>query len=96
MRMIEWTSRFKKDYKRESKGQHRGTLDASLELVVQALADDQALQPSQRDHDLTGDWAGCRECHLKPDLLLIYRKIDTEEHGILRLARLGSHSELFG
>ena len=46
-----------------------------------------------RDHDLSGDWAGYRECHIKPDLLLIYRKSDPD---ILRLARLGSHSELFG
>jgi mRNA interferase YafQ len=44
------------------------------------------------DHDLSGDWAGYRECHLKPDLLLIYRKADAST---LRLARLGSHSELF-
>ncbi|HMU31204.1 MAG TPA: type II toxin-antitoxin system YafQ family toxin, partial [Nitrospira sp.] len=43
-------------------------------------------------HDLSGDWAGYRECHIKPDLLLIYRKSDSDT---LRLARLGSHSELF-
>jgi mRNA interferase YafQ len=42
---------------------------------------------------LSGDWAGCRECHVRPDLLLIYRKPDADT---LRLARLGSHSELFG
>jgi len=46
-----------------------------------------------RDHDLIGDWAGYRECHIKPDLLLIYRKSDADT---LRLARFGSHSELFG
>ncbi|ERO99986.1 hypothetical protein L360_04937 [Enterobacter sp. MGH 14] len=46
-----------------------------------------------RDHDLSGDWAGYRECYIKPDLLLIYRKSDADT---LRLARLGSHSELFG
>jgi len=56
----------------------------------------QMLQPHQRDHDLTGDWHGYRKCHIKPDLLLIYRKIDNDEGGILRLARLGSHSQLFG
>jgi mRNA interferase YafQ len=50
------------------------------------------LEPRHRDHDLSGDWAGYRECHIKPDLLLIYRKPDTVT---LRLARLGSHSELF-
>ena len=44
-----------------------------------------------RDHDLIGNWKGFRECHLKPDLLLIYRQIDDE----LQLARLGSHNELF-
>jgi mRNA interferase YafQ len=64
-----------------------------LTAVLILLADDQVLPVHQRDHDLTGNWSGYRECHLKPDLLLIYRKpeIDT-----LRLARLGSHSALFG
>ncbi len=56
------------------------------------LAADQALPESYRDHALSGEWAGYRECHLKPDLLLIYRKANTDT---LRLARLGSHSELF-
>jgi mRNA interferase YafQ len=51
------------------------------------------LPESNRDHALSGDWAGYRECHVKPDLLLIYRKVD---QATLRLARLGSHSELFG
>jgi mRNA interferase YafQ len=58
-----------------------------------ALANDDPLEPRHRDHDLSGDWQGYRECHIKPDLLLIYRKTDMET---LRLARLGSHSELFG
>jgi mRNA interferase YafQ len=51
------------------------------------------LDARYRDHDFSGDWAGYRECHIKPDLLLIYRKSDADT---LRLARLGSHSELFG
>jgi len=96
MRTIEWATSFKRDHKRESKGQHRATLDALLMPVVVALANDQILQPHQRDHDLTGDWNGYRECHIKPDLLLIYRKLDTTDGGILRLARLGSHSGIFG
>jgi mRNA interferase YafQ len=50
------------------------------------------LPENNRDHALSGDWAGYRECHLKPDLLLIYRKPDART---LRIARLGSHSELF-
>lgn len=93
MRTIDRSSAFKRDYKREAKGQHRATLDANLIPVLMALANDQPLEPRHRDHDLSGEWAGYRDCHVKPDLVLIYRKPDTD---ILRLARLGSHSELFG
>ena len=93
MRTIERSSTFKRDYKREAKGQHRNTLDDRLSPVLLALASDQQLEPRYRDHDLSGDWAGYRECHIRPDLLLIYRKSADD---LLRLARLGSHSELFG
>ena len=93
MRMIERATAFKRDYKREAKGLHRATLDSDLRSVLMVLVTDQPLDPKFRDHDLSGDWAGYRECHLKPDLLLIYRKPDADT---LRLARLGSHSELFG
>jgi mRNA interferase YafQ len=93
MRTIERSTAFKRDYKREAKGRHRATLDADLMPVLAALADDKPLEPRHRDHDLSGDWAGYRDCHIKPDLVLIYRKPDANT---LRLARLGSHSELFG
>ena len=93
MRTIDRPGSFKRDYKREAKGQHRATLDKDLVSVLKALATDQPLETRHRDHDLTGDWIGYRECHLKPDLLLIYRKVG--DH-VLILARLGSHSELFG
>jgi len=93
MRTIDRSSAFKRDYKREAKGQHRATLDDVLKAVLVPLALDQPLDARYRDHDLSGDRAGYRECHVKPDLLLIYRKYDTDT---LRLARLGSHSELFG
>jgi mRNA interferase YafQ len=93
MRTIERSSAFKRDYKREARGQHRATLDDALLPVLAALANDRLLEPKHRDHDLSGDWSGYRECHVKPDLLLIYRKTDRD---LLRLARLGSHSELFG
>ena len=93
MRTIDRSSAFKRDYKREAKGRYRATLDDDLKLVLVALATDQLLDVRYRDHDLSGDWAGYRECHIKPDLLLIYRKSDSDT---LRLARLGSHSELFG
>ena len=93
MRTIERSTAFKRDIKREAKGLYRSTLDADLVPVLLALASDEALEPRHRDHDLSGDWSGYRECHVKPDLLLICRKT---ENDLLRLARLGSHSELFG
>ena len=74
-------------------GANRTTLTDELKSVLLTLVTDQPLDAKFRDHDLTGDWAGYRECHVKPDLLLIYRK---SEPDLLRLARLGSHSELFG
>lgn len=91
MRRIERTSQFKRDYKREAKGQHRATLDAELMPVLQTLACDHPLEARHRDHPLTGDWKDHRDCHVRPDLVLIYRKPDDE---VLQLVRLGSHSEL--
>lgn len=91
MRTIEWTSQFKRDYKREGKGQHRATLDVDLFPVVDALANEQLLEPRYRDHSLTGEWKDHRDCHIKPDLVLIYQKPNDDT---MRLVRLGSHSEL--
>lgn len=93
MRTIERSTAFRRDYKREAKGKHRATLDTDLRAVLVALVSDTPLDPHYRDHDLSGNWAGYRDCHIKPDLVLIYRKPDAQT---LRLARLGSHSELFG
>lgn len=93
MRTIDRPGSFKRDYKREARGQHRTTLDDALKPVLVALVTDQSLDARHRDHDLSGDWVGYRECHIKPDLLLIYQKIGDDR---LILARLGSHSELFG
>jgi mRNA interferase YafQ len=91
MRRIEPTTQFRRDYKRESKGTYRATLDAEMKPVVQFLACDQPLGTRHRDHALSGDWKDHRDCHIKPDLLLIYRKPGDE---VLQLVRLGSHSEL--
>jgi mRNA interferase YafQ len=55
------------------------------------LANDQPLAEKHRDHALIGDWKDHRDCHIKPDLVLIYRKLDDV---VLQLVRLGSHSEL--
>lgn len=91
MRQIERTGQFKRDHKREAKGRHRATLDADLVSVLVTLAGNQPLEPRYRDHALTGDWKDHRNCHVKPDLVLIYQKPDADT---LRLVRLGSHSEL--
>ena len=94
MRTIERSSAFKRDFKRaKAAPRHRRDLDSLVSTVVARLASDHVLPGNNRDHGLSGDWAGYRECHLKPDLLLIYRKPGADT---LRLARLGSHSELFG
>ena len=82
------TSSFKKDYKKLS------TADKEiLKEVVILLVNGETLDQKYKDHNLIGNYLGCRECHLKPDLLLIYRI----ENEILELAltRVGSHSKLF-
>lgn len=91
MRTIKYTGRFKKDYKREKSGQHSKILDEELKIVVDRLIFDQALEWRYHDHALTGDWKDHRDLHIRPDLVLIYRKPDDET---LELVRLGSHSEL--
>jgi mRNA interferase YafQ len=82
------TKSFKKDYKKLSLEQKN-----LLKEVIIKLAFTEPLDEKYKDHKLIGDYLGCRECHIKPDLLLIY-KID---NNILELAltRVGSHSELF-
>ncbi|MHB8253467.1 MAG: type II toxin-antitoxin system YafQ family toxin [Acidiferrobacter sp.] len=91
MRTIEWTTQFKRDYKRDSKGQHRATLDDELFPILDSLPNDQSLALRHRDHPLTGDWKDHRDCHVRPGLVLIYQKPDADT---LRLVRLGSHGEL--
>lgn len=92
MRTIEYASAFKRDYKRIKATPKHKDIDTLLESILLNLANDQTLLESQRDHSLNGNWVGYRECHIKPDLLLIYRKPDD---ATLQLARLGSHSDLF-
>ncbi|MGH7101904.1 MAG: type II toxin-antitoxin system YafQ family toxin [Acetobacteraceae bacterium] len=73
------------------KGRHRAALEADLTATLRALASDTPLAQKYRDHSLSGEWSGFRDCHVKPDLVLIYEKPNPET---LRLVRLGSHSEL--
>jgi mRNA interferase YafQ len=91
MRTIQQSGPFKRDLKREAKGPHRQTLQREFVRLVEALANDQLLTEKHRDHALSGEWQDHRDCHIKPDLILIYRKPDD---AVLQLVRLGSHSEL--
>ena len=72
----------------------RGLKIELLEQVVALLAMGEPLPDKNRDHDLSGDWAGHRECHILPDWLLVYRIED--DVLVLTLARTGTHSDLFG
>ncbi|MDQ7073825.1 MAG: type II toxin-antitoxin system YafQ family toxin [Gammaproteobacteria bacterium] len=91
MARIERTGQFKRDYKRESKGRHRVTLERDFITVVTMLMSGEPLPTKYRDHALVGDWSDHRDCHVKPDLILLYRSFSD---GRLQLVRLGSHSEL--
>jgi mRNA interferase YafQ len=91
MRAISYTNRFKRDFKREKAARHGKTLDSDLTETVRMLANDTPLPRRYFDHALSGDWSDHRDCHIKPDLVLIYRKPDPDR---LELVRLGSHSEL--
>lgn len=88
---VKFTTQFRKDYKLAMK---RGLRIALLEEVVERLAMGEPLPEKNRDHALTGDWVGHRECHVQPDWLLIYRM--EGDVLVLTLARTGSHSDLFG
>jgi mRNA interferase YafQ len=91
MRIVKHTSRFRRDYKREKSGRHAKGLDAALLGTVTILANDEPLPRRYFDHPLSGEWSDHRDCHIRPDLVLIYRKPD---EATLELVRLGSHSEL--
>ena len=91
MRTIRRTAAFKRDYKRVRKGRFARSLDAELASILTELVADRDLAWRHHDHELAGAWKDHRDCHVRPDLVLIYRKPDAEH---LDLVRLGSHSEL--
>ncbi len=88
MKAIFQTSQFKKDFKRIKK---RGKDLSKLKEVVSAIVNSEVLEERQRDHALSGNWSGSRDCHIEPDWILIYR-VDGD---YLFLERTGSHSDLF-
>jgi len=84
------TAQFKRDYKAIQKRNYDVTI---LMEVVRVIANGEELPEKYKDHTLTGNWAGYRECHIQPDWLLIYRIED--DNLILVLSRTGNHSDLF-
>jgi len=91
MRTVEHTGRFRRDYQRERSGRHGKRLDADLPATVTLLAKDEPLPRRYFDHPLGGERNDHRDCHIRPDLTLIYRKPDETS---LELVRFGSLSEL--
>ncbi len=89
--IVKTTTQFKRDYKLAVK---RGLKIDLLKDIVAALAMGEKLPEKNKDHALTGNWVGHRECHILPDWLLIYRIED--DVLVLTLARTSSHSDLFG
>jgi len=90
MYAVKPTTRFQKDLKRIQK---RGYDLSLLTEVIKILAAGEPLPEKNKDHTLSGNFAGCRECHITPDWLLIYEIADKEL--ILYLTRTGTHSDLF-
>lgn len=88
MLQVRYSTRFKKDFKSCVK-QHKNL--QLLHDIIETLSIPEALPQKNRDHMLSGDYSGYRECHIEPDWLLIYQQTDTE----LKLARTGSHADLF-
>lgn len=88
MRKLVYERNFRRDFRRL---QRTGRNLDRFAVAVEALRQGEHLPEIYRDHQLTGNWRGFRECHLGGDLLLIYRMAEEE----LMLARIGSHSQLF-
>ncbi len=89
-REITWTAQFKKDYKLAMKRKMDIKL---LDDIIRKLANGEILPDKNKDHSLSGNWAGHRECHILPNWLLVYR-ID-DDVLVLTLSRTGTHSDLF-
>lgn len=89
--VVKFTTQFRKDYKLAMK---RGSKIELLERVIMLLAAGETFPEKNKDHALTGNWVGHRECHILPDWLLVYRVED--DVLVLTLTRTGTHSDLFG
>ena len=92
MRKIVVSSQYKSDLKLARK---RSLPEKELDTVIRMLMEDTPLPAKHKDHALVNNYKNCRECHIRPDWLLLYMKEDDEEVKILRLVRTGTHSDLF-
>ncbi len=83
-----WTKRFQKDVRLAEK---RGEDIENMRKVIASLLEGEPLEPKYREHKLHGDYEDCRECHVQPDWLVIYRIVGSELHFL----RTGTHADLF-
>ena len=90
MYLVRPTTKFQKDLKRIER---RGYDISLITDIIKKLANGETLPEKNKDHGLSGNYMGCRECHITPDWLLIYEIADDEL--ILYLTRTGTHSDLF-
>ena len=90
-RKVEKSSRFKKNFKRFARSP---AFCADFASLLALLVADAPLPPKYCDHALHNNWEGCRDCHVRPDVVLIYRK--TADGLVLCLLRIGGHAEVFG
>lgn len=91
MRDVKRTAQFRRDFRRAKRGPHGRHVDSMLLAALELLAADAPLPPRYVDHAMKGEFSDCRDCHLRPDLLLVYRKVGS---GVLELVRIGSHAQL--
>ena len=87
---IKYTTQFKKDLKLAKK---QGKNIDKLFEIIGKISNGETLESKYKDHELTGEYKGCRECHIEPDWLLVYELIN--DVLVLMLYRINSHSELF-
>ncbi|MGP1510725.1 MAG: type II toxin-antitoxin system YafQ family toxin [Treponema lecithinolyticum] len=86
---FDYTTRFKKDYRKLI---NQSVID-EVDTVIEKLLNGSPLEKKYKDHALRGSYKGCRDCHIRPDLVLIYKK--DNDILVLTALRIGSHSELF-
>ena len=91
VRTVKRTAQFRRDFKRAKRGVHGRYLDTALLEALELLATDVPLPSRFVDHPMKGQYSDCRDCHLRPDLVLVYRKRDAD---VLELIRIGTHVRL--